>query len=108
MERYKKLFLRVACRQRHKPRGGPAAPRITKRGAITMTIARENWLEATIEKAVNMKTAPETDEGLDEILSALSIETGYEIDFLREIWNECAADGDGFDHFVGVTLEFDW
>lgn len=44
----------------------------------------------------------------EEQIYKLSELTGYSVDFLWEIWNECIDDGASWEFFKGVTLELDW
>lgn len=45
---------------------------------------------------------------LIEKIEKLSKITGYDFDFLMEIWFECCEDGNDWSFFEGVTLERDW
>ena len=45
---------------------------------------------------------------LIECIEELSRQTGYDFDFLMNVWLECMEDGNDWEFFKGVTLERDW
>lgn len=46
---------------------------------------------------------------IENEIDGLAEETGYEADFLRDIWNEEVINGDAdFEYFRAVTMERDW
>lgn len=46
---------------------------------------------------------------IEKTIAALAEITGYDFDYLMDLWIEECEEGDGdFEYFLGVTLEQDW
>ena len=46
---------------------------------------------------------------IEKTIKTLAEITGYDFDFLMDVWTEECVEGDGdFEYFLGVTLEMDW